>query len=100
MSTENEPQGVFKRYWVSANDELPGIGTGIRTIEADVGDVWVRVRSYSTEPGSEYIRLVRRVWDAMPHIPHNRDMPWKSVLASLRHYNDGGATTCPLKTPA
>jgi hypothetical protein len=49
----------WPRFQVHLIDEVPGIASGIRIVEAKIGRKWVRVR----QPQRNAHKIARRVWD-------------------------------------
>lgn len=75
----------FVRYWVftAEGDPIPAIGSGFRTVLAEVGTKWVRIKGATD---NQSVRIPLKVWENIPHRIHEEEAQLCHILTDLRKY--------------
>lgn len=78
-------------YWLSLNDELPHLGSGIRhVLMVDAGKKWVRIKRVQDTQAK---RIPRRKWDAINKVL-NTGQSLSEAVTELRPPKGGRPSTC------
>ena len=74
-------KSLYEYYWLWLMDEVPALGSGVRSVRAKVGYKWV----YIKREGKTRVKLAKAKWDALIPVPHCTLQDMGLSLAEFRH---------------